>query len=685
MRPLSARAPLALLFAAAAVAVPGPARAAALLRLPARSLDAAAGDRGDDEGGDGSAAASSAPDLLLLRDVRALRSSPAYTPSECEAWRRSILLADLDSSRGLNESEFLSFLKGIDDPPRVAAYFAQNAMESYADLPWLFQVAHKTLACRCEDLGMGAGCCEGDDPEVPLVGMAAEGEDFFVGEGGTTTTTTTNGTMTGETTDQTPATSLQFWASSPFEVLEDLAAEYRADACNLLAVIFREVVPADIATVAPVPASDLAAAPTAAPFEDALVQGVPGSIDSGASSSSNATEDPASPPSENSTGTAATNGTDGAADVTDSPVDPSPLVISDVLGSVLDYRATDYRSYTAAEYQAWDVPNAWNVQANTTRGLGALDHVIWGFLALCEEIVAEYAATGWEEELAAAAKEGRGGGGGGRRRRGRVLEEGKAELIGGSYVELPPKVTDVVCPSGLTYAPQGGYCLNFRFEVHMPNMSEDYAEVFSDKLTEEIDDTGKLYDLVNGEYPDGPVTGLGRPGKGIDWTKPPLEETGTADAATVSSGANKAGDDEGPTGLPTWAIVLIVLALIAVPMAIVALFARRRNMEEQERKRTLAEYEAKQDLEAAGIPREIPDLSPVGDPAEEDDEESSSSSSSSELSVSTEESDIVQFDDIDEEAGTAQVVTAGSALAAMGVMGSAEALKPENMRGSGSE
>ena len=48
-------------------------------------------------------------------------------------------------------------------------------VSSFEDLPWLFKVVHKvvhkSLACRCQDLMRGDGCCDGYLTEVSFLGL----------------------------------------------------------------------------------------------------------------------------------------------------------------------------------------------------------------------------------------------------------------------------------------------------------------------------------------------------------------------------------------------------------------------------------------------------------------------------------------------------------------------------------
>lgn len=81
-----------------------------------------------------------------------------YSEGRCQKWLAGALAADADGSDGLSEGEFHQFLSGIEEPAAVREYFAGKG--SYGALHWTLQAAHKALACRCQDLGLGAGCCQ---------------------------------------------------------------------------------------------------------------------------------------------------------------------------------------------------------------------------------------------------------------------------------------------------------------------------------------------------------------------------------------------------------------------------------------------------------------------------------------------------------------------------------------------
>lgn len=105
------------------------------------------------------------------------------TPTdECKSWVGTLIASDTDSSNGLSESEYHTFLSSIEDPPYIAEYF--RSIPSFDQLSWVCRAVHKSLACHCQSIGMGAGCCTGDDAEVLLVGLSGS-----LKNGGATTTT----------------------------------------------------------------------------------------------------------------------------------------------------------------------------------------------------------------------------------------------------------------------------------------------------------------------------------------------------------------------------------------------------------------------------------------------------------------------------------------------------------------
>ena len=106
--------------------------------------------------------------LLALAVGRAAPAAgaAAVDDARCAAWIAGLRAADADGSGGLSATEFHAFL------------LAESAALDEAEeaLPWQLAISHKALACRCQDLGLGDGCCLGEDAEIPLAGLG-EGEE----------------------------------------------------------------------------------------------------------------------------------------------------------------------------------------------------------------------------------------------------------------------------------------------------------------------------------------------------------------------------------------------------------------------------------------------------------------------------------------------------------------------------
>ena len=199
---------------------------------------------------------------------------------------------------------------------------------------------------------------------------------------------------------------------------------------------------------------------------------------------------------------------------------------------------------------------------------------------------------------------------------------------------------------------------------------------FSDQLKAAINDEGQLYDIIKATNPDTPITGLGNPGKGIEYTGG--EEETDVDRSQGSDGGGGDGDDD--SGLPVWAIVLIALAGLLILLAIIALYVRHKKRNRVE------EFPGEQAQEDDMIDDKEPDLAPTApmeeikeepapeeepapDAAPEDDDESSAPSDFSESADVSNVDSSTMVDDNKEPA-----LSAGSALAAMGAAGAAVAL-----------
>lgn len=100
-------------------------------------------------------------------------NTPQFSGELCKAWIDNANESDTDGSGGLSSDEFLNFLKTIEQPASVEAYFADKDVTAYDQLEFIYKIIHKSLACQCHLLGLGDDCCVGDNAEIP-VGVTAE-------------------------------------------------------------------------------------------------------------------------------------------------------------------------------------------------------------------------------------------------------------------------------------------------------------------------------------------------------------------------------------------------------------------------------------------------------------------------------------------------------------------------------
>ncbi|KAL7533954.1 hypothetical protein ACHAXR_006419, partial [Thalassiosira sp. AJA248-18] len=110
------------------------------------------------------------PTISMGPTAGTISTPTEYTPKECNSWLSTLISSDADFLKGISESEYLMFLSNIEDPPYASEYF--KAYDNFDDLPWVFRIVHKSLACHCETLpGYGEDCCQGDDAQIPLQGL----------------------------------------------------------------------------------------------------------------------------------------------------------------------------------------------------------------------------------------------------------------------------------------------------------------------------------------------------------------------------------------------------------------------------------------------------------------------------------------------------------------------------------
>lgn len=181
---------------------------------------------------------------------------------------------------------------------------------------------------------------------------------------------------------------------------------------------------------------------------------------------------------------------------------------------------------------------------------------------------------------------------------------------------------------------------------------EDIA-TFEDMMNTAISD-GELYDIILEDSPNTNITGLGEPGNGYDYT------ADTSRDPSGVEGAEPPAEDESSGGLSTAGVVFIILAVIFLPLAIVAMYSRYRKVQNEERLQKLREYQ-----ERNGSLEEVTPAAAAGVYARSAPKKSGSDEGSV-YSESQNESMLEQ--------GEAPKMTAGSALAAMGAAGATAAL-----------
>jgi len=113
--------------------------------------------------------------LPLIVPAQAQRQRDTNTgivspPEECDSWISTIVSFDVDSSGGLSKQEFYTFLSS--NSQHISKYYNNST-----SLPWDYLVAYYAMACYCQTLGQGAGCCEGD-VEIIIDGLGESNIDI---------------------------------------------------------------------------------------------------------------------------------------------------------------------------------------------------------------------------------------------------------------------------------------------------------------------------------------------------------------------------------------------------------------------------------------------------------------------------------------------------------------------------
>jgi hypothetical protein len=152
------------------------------------------------------------------------------------------------------------------------------------------------------------------------------------------------------------------------------------------------------------------------------------------------------------------------------------------------------------------------------------------------------------------------------------------------------------CPAGLAYAEEGATCVNFKFTVLTEDLGAETATSYSEEMSAKIAD-GTLFDTVKTDYPDTFILGLGSPGKGTtagttDSTAAPEETVTVPPVVDPIVTEEPVVAEPESTGLSAIAIVFIVLAVILLPVAIVAGYAKYRKGQDAERIEYVRQLEA---------------------------------------------------------------------------------------------
>lgn len=212
------------------------------------------------------------------------------------------------------------------------------------------------------------------------------------------------------------------------------------------------------------------------------------------------------------------------------------------------------------------------------------------------------------------------------------------------------------CPEDIVYTPPDGVtCLNFHLMIDSDDMTTEMVASFEEQVNAAISN-GELYDIILAEYPQTNITGLGNPGKGYDYVTESIVG-GEEDSGASVDKSTGTDTEEDAGGLSTAAIVFIILAVIVVPIAVVAMFSRYRKVQEEERLASLREYQEK---------NPDADLNPMAARAASARAVRNDSDDSHIGSVYSQDQSFL-------ETGEDPKMTAGSALAAMGAAGATAA------------
>lgn len=504
---------------------------------------------------------------------------------------------------GLSQADFMLFLGSL---PLLEPYFnlfsvvsttGSSALVTFGNLPFEVQLAYPTLACWCEELGEGEGCCEGDNN--PRINVSVLVED------------------------------------NPSEV----ATAYRQDFCDFVDLVVKELLKV-VPTTTEATTTTVAATATTPEASTTTTFTTTTSTTEPTTTTEDTTTTTSTLPSESSTATDATTTTSS----TSSSSSSTDSITFTIIGSV-----TDYSSYFLESNDNNDAPSATTAQdilANSESKKGVMSQLIQSFTTLSMDVLKNKCAAQITQE-----------------------KSPLPFLIPISTLgKLDTLVKDAACPDGLSYAPPNESCVEFTVTM---TPGEDLAQYdlvrscLEENINTAIDD-GQLYNIVK-EMDDTKITGLGKPGAGLEYITDGTDETDDKTDKSIVTDENEA------VGLSPGFIFLIILALFAMPLIVFAVKRNReRQTEEMARVREFAGEPANDDTTDLENPAAVIPVGAVGKKEEEEKEEEHVDRDGAEDDESSapsvwSESRGSQVDIVDEENANPTNPMLGSSLAAMGV------------------
>mmetsp|Transcript_17287 Transcript_17287/g.27096 ORF Transcript_17287/g.27096 Transcript_17287/m.27096 type:complete len:691 (+) Transcript_17287:121-2193(+) len=275
-----------------------------------------------------------------------------YTPEECTQWvSTAISIQSSTAGMGLSQSEFMLFLGSL---PLLEPYFdlfssvssgGNTAAEdsallvTFGSLPFEVQLAYPTLACWCEELGDGEGCCEGENnPKINVSVLLLEEDD------------------------------------------DEVALAYRQDFCAFVDLVVKELLKVSDAanaatsttTVGPTTSSAISTTATTTSTSTSTTTSSNGNVDT----TTTGTQSSSLPSVTTVTTPTATSSTTSSSQSSSSS-DTNPITFN-IIGSVIDY-SNDAPTPSTAEAAT---TTAKDILANSESTKGVMSQFIQGFTKL---------------------------------------------------------------------------------------------------------------------------------------------------------------------------------------------------------------------------------------------------------------------------------------------------------------